>query len=92
MAAGEPKRTEFSVRSSCLTFLNLLVANWQIWHGSPPWCSLVQIGRQDSFQLMRDLLLLQPTGRSAMVSLPPKIPPPVLPWLSSIFGIVLLAW
>jgi hypothetical protein len=34
------------------------VANWQIWHESPPWCSLVQIGRQDSFQLMRDLLLL----------------------------------
>jgi hypothetical protein len=34
------------------------VANWQIWHESPLWCSLVQIGRQDSFQLMRDLLLL----------------------------------
>jgi hypothetical protein len=34
------------------------VANWQIWHESPPWCSLVQIGRQDSFQLMRDLLLV----------------------------------
>src|SRR6201988_1872651 len=36
----------------------LWVANWQIWHESPPWCSLVQVGRQDSFQLMRDLLLL----------------------------------
>src|ERR1700751_3172650 len=33
-------------------------ANWQIWHESPLWCSLVQIGRQDSFKLMRDLLLL----------------------------------
>src|SRR6201982_2376646 len=37
---------------------HLWVANWQIWHESPLWCSLVQIGRQDSFQLMRDLLLL----------------------------------
>jgi hypothetical protein len=39
---------------------HLWVANWQIWHESPLWCSLVpvQIGLQDSFQLMRDLLLL----------------------------------
>ena len=37
---------------------NLWVANWQIWHESPPWCSLVQIDRQDNFQLMRDLLVL----------------------------------
>src|ERR1700752_5542917 len=42
------------LRSGCCGW----VANWQIWHESPPWCSLVQIGRQDSFHLMRDLLLL----------------------------------
>jgi hypothetical protein len=36
------------------TVNNLWVANWQIWHESPLWCSLVQIGRQDSFQVMRD--------------------------------------
>jgi hypothetical protein len=34
------------------------VANWQLWHKSPLWCSLAQIGRHDNFQLMRDLLLL----------------------------------
>src|ERR1700746_1715707 len=43
-----------ALRSGCCVW----VANWQIWHESPPWCSLVQSGRQDSFQLMRDLLLL----------------------------------
>src|SRR5258708_1574630 len=34
---------------------------WRIgkfWRESPLWCSLVQIGRRDNFQLMRDLLLL----------------------------------
>ena len=36
----------------------LWVANWQLWHKSPLWCSLAQIGRHDNFQLMRDLLLL----------------------------------
>ena len=30
------------------------VANWQLWHKSPLWCSLAQIGRLDNFQLMRD--------------------------------------
>jgi hypothetical protein len=40
----------------------LWVANWQIWHESPLWCSLVQIGQQDSFQLMRDLLPVTSTA------------------------------
>jgi hypothetical protein len=36
----------------------LWVANWQLWHKSPLWCSLAQICRHDNFQLMRDLLLM----------------------------------
>ncbi len=27
----------------------LWVANWQLWHKSPLWCSLAQIGRHDNF-------------------------------------------
>jgi RHS repeat-associated protein len=39
---------DFSRRSIGQNIL-LWVANWQLWHKSPLWCSLAQIGRHDNF-------------------------------------------